>query len=108
MASIRWHMISLNIIVLPQKNSKTHFFERKNSQLIKLFQILLIYYSVTPPQAPICMTGIRHQKFLIFKLLRVISELCNPKCVLKEDNINIPNEFEFQPNSTKDCGVSCP
>ena len=25
-----------------------------------------------------------------------------------DDNHNIPNEFEFQPDSTKDCGVSCP
>ena len=25
-----------------------------------------------------------------------------------EDNHNIPDEFEFQPDSTKDCGVSCP
>ena len=25
-----------------------------------------------------------------------------------EDNHIIPNEFEFQPESTKDCGVSCP
>ena len=26
----------------------------------------------------------------------------------KEDNYNIPDEFEFQPDSTKNCGVSCP
>ena len=24
-----------------------------------------------------------------------------------EDNHNIPYEFEFRPDSTKDCGVSC-
>ena len=26
----------------------------------------------------------------------------------KEDNHNISDEFEFQLDSTKDCGVSCP
>ena len=26
----------------------------------------------------------------------------------KEDNHNISDEFEFRPDSTKDCGVSCP
>ena len=26
----------------------------------------------------------------------------------KEDNYNISVEFEFRPDSTKDCGVSCP
>ena len=26
----------------------------------------------------------------------------------KEDNHNISDEFEFQPDSTKDCGVTCP
>ena len=26
----------------------------------------------------------------------------------KEDNLNISDEFKFQPDSTKDCGVSCP
>ena len=26
----------------------------------------------------------------------------------KEDNHNISDQFEFQPDSTKDCGVSCP
>ena len=26
----------------------------------------------------------------------------------KEDNYNISNEFELQPDSTRDCGVSCP
>ena len=26
----------------------------------------------------------------------------------KEDNHNILDEFEFQPDSTKDCGVTCP
>ena len=26
----------------------------------------------------------------------------------KEDNHNISDEFEFQPDSTKDCGVSSP
>ena len=26
----------------------------------------------------------------------------------KEDNHNISDDFEFQPDSTKDCGVSCP
>ena len=26
----------------------------------------------------------------------------------KEDNHNISEEFEFQPDSTKDCEVSCP
>ena len=25
-----------------------------------------------------------------------------------KDNHNIPDEFEIGPNSTKDCGVSCP
>ena len=25
-----------------------------------------------------------------------------------EDNHNISDEFEFKPDSTKDCGVSCP
>ena len=25
-----------------------------------------------------------------------------------EDNHNIPDEFEIGPDSTKDCGVSCP
>ena len=25
-----------------------------------------------------------------------------------EDNHNIPNEFEFRPDSTRDCRVSCP
>ena len=26
----------------------------------------------------------------------------------KEDNHNSSDEFEFQPDSTKDCGVTCP
>ena len=25
-----------------------------------------------------------------------------------EENHNNPNEFEFWPDSTKDCGISCP
>ena len=84
MASFRWHMISSE-----HRKTVKHISLGEKSQLIELFQILLISYSVTPPHAPTWKTDIRHQEFLISKLLGVISGLCNPKCVFKKFYLSI-------------------